>query len=74
MLYLFTMLPVQYVSALHAQHKQNYRRWTKYSNPSNHVDPSTPKLNVRDLARVFRRMDETNQTLERQIQSSYGQH
>ena len=30
--------------------------------------PSTPKLNVRGLARMFRRMDETNQTLETQIQ------
>ena len=36
--------------------------------------PSTPKLNVRALARMFRRMDETNQTLETQIQSSYVQH
>ena len=36
--------------------------------------PSTPKLNVRGLARMFRRMDETNQTLETQIQSSYVQH
>ena len=35
---------------------------------------STPKLNVRGLARMFRRMDETNQTLETQIQSSYVQH
>ena len=36
--------------------------------------PPTPKLNVRGLARMFRRMDETNQTLETQIQSSYVQH
>ena len=28
-------------------------------------------LNVRGLASMFRRMDETNQTLETQIQSSY---
>ena len=35
--------------------------------------PSTPKLNVRGLARMFRRMDETNQTLATQIQSSYVQ-
>ena len=28
--------------------------------------PSTPKLNVRDLVGVFRRMDETNKTLETQ--------
>ena len=33
--------------------------------------PSTPKLNVRGLARMLQRMDETNQTLETQIQSSY---
>ena len=36
--------------------------------------PSTPKLNVGGLARMFRRMDETNQTLETKIQSSYVQH
>ena len=36
--------------------------------------PSTPKLYVGGLARMFRRMDETNQNLETQIQSSYVQH
>ena len=56
--------------AVHTQ----YRRWTKYSNPFNTWTPSTPKLNVRGLARMFPRMDETNQTLETQIQSSYVQH